>query len=774
MKRYRKNNNNITIKSNNLNSAIYLIIVESPSKCSKIEGFLGSQYACIASLGHLRCINGLKQINTKDKFQPNFSIIENKENHVSQMKAIISKFNESRILLATDDDREGECIAWHICELFQFNISTISRIKFHEITKSAIVKAVNNPTTIDMDIVNSAIARQVLDVIVGFKISPLLWTYLYNNKDNPLSAGRCQTPALRLVYENDKLDRNNSSYFYKIKGKFSDMKLIFTLNATFDENELSLSFIKKNKKFEHILSKGKIGKKIDSSPQPFSTSNLLQYACNTLSLNSQKIMQLCQELYQKGYITYMRTDSKKYSPEFIQNCHDYISDTFGDKYKNEDKNIVNSNKNNPHEAIRVTHIYTKNLNEANPKLNSLYKIIWKNTIESCMKPAEYKTVLYHLSSPDDLHYDYKHEIPIFLGWKILQNNKSDTDNITLYLDSKINQVIPFNEIYSECCYHGNTPYYNESSLVKTLEKIGIGRPSTFASIIQTLIDRNYVNVTDIEGQTIEVTLYQLQHNNKLVSIKKNETHGSEKRKLKITNIGIMALEFLCNNFNDLFSYDYTSKMEDDLDKICSKEISEWFTICKTCYNDIGKLSKNIKSISKHGFQLDETHIFCFEKYGPVIKKISQNDETPEYFKVKPEFHNIDIDAIKNYSINDMIQRDNNIGKYKGHDILIKNGKYGPYIECNDVRETIKNIDPNNITLEQAIQILESKNDNSSILRTINENFSIRKGKYGPYIFYKTDSMPKPKFLNLKKFPHGYLSCDADVLLHWISQTYKIQ
>ena len=766
---------NNTIKSNNINSAIYLIIVESPSKCSKIEGFLGSQYACIASLGHLRSINGLKQIDTKDNFQPKYSNIESKEQHIRQMKTIISNFNEKRILLATDDDREGEAIAWHICEIFKFNITTISRIKFHEITKNAIVKAVNNPTHINMDLVHSAIARQVLDVIVGFKISPLLWTYLYNNKDNPLSAGRCQTPALRLVYDNDKLDRSDSSFHFKVKGSFSDRKIIFTLNKSFETNDGTLSFIKLNKKFTHQLSKGKEGTKYESPPKPFNTSNLLQQACNILNINSQKVMQLCQELYQKGYITYMRTDSQKYSPEFIQNCHNYISDTYGDQFKNQESNIINLNKNNPHEAIRITHIHTKTINETNSKLNSLYKIIWKNTIESCMRKAEYKTVLYHLSSPNDVKFEYKHEIPVIIGWKIMQNAKNnDLDQITLFLDSNIGKQLHYNEIYSECIFQGNTPYYSESSLVRTLEKIGIGRPSTFSSIIQTLIDRNYVVVTDIDGNTLDVILYQLTNDNKLVSIKKKESYGCEKRKLKITNVGIMALEFLCSKFNDLFSYDYTSKMESDLDKICNKEIIEWHSICKKCYNDIRDCSKDIAKVSKHGFQIDDNHIFSFEKYGPIIKKLSNSEQTLEYFKVKPEFNNIDINDIHKFSIDDLIQKDNVIGKYKEHDIVIKNGKYGPYIECNERRETIKNIKPEEITLEQAIQILENKEENNSILRVINDNFSIRKGKYGPYIFYKTSTMPKPKFLNIKKFPHGYLSCEKDVLLDWILQTYKVQ
>ena len=771
--KYKKNYTNVkTNISKNINTAIYLVIVESPSKCNKIEGFLGPQYACVATMGHLRTISGLKQINTKDKFQPSYDIITTKEDHIKNLHSVINKFNKKRIFLATDDDREGEAIAWHICEIFNLDINT-NRIKFHEITQTAIINAINSPEKINIKLVESAIARQVLDVVVGFKISPMLWTYLYNNKDNPLSAGRCQTPALKLIYENENIDRSNTSFHYKIKGYFTDKSILFINNHIFDSDTEALKYINNNKQFIHTLTKGKEGKKLENPPIPFNTSNLLQFACNSMNTNSQNIMKMCQDLYQKGHITYMRTESKLFSQEFVNNCRTMISNKFGEKYVNKNDNIVNKNKNNPHEAIRVTNINIHSINDSNnPRLNTLYKIIWKNSIESCMSPANFKTIMYHISAPNNFSFDYKEEIPIFLGWKQLNNGKDNYSDNSLYLNNLVDKHVLYKEIFNECGYKGSTPYYNESSLVKTLEKLEIGRPSTFSTIIHTLIDRNYVINTDISGQDINYNVYKLE-NDSITQTQKTETHGNEKNKLKITNIGVMAIEFLCKHFNDLFSYDYTKKMENDLDKICTYEIEEWHTICKECYDNINEYSKSIKKIEKNGFAIDENHIFCFEKYGPIIKKI-QNNEV-EYFKVKPNLHDINFDSIiKNkYTVNDLIQTENIIGHYKDNSIILKHGKYGYYLEWGTTKENIKNINPLDIDLDKAIEILENKGENTNIIRYLTDYMSIRRGKFGPYIFYKTDEMAKPKFLSLKKFPEGFLTCPIENIIDWIYKTFDI-
>jgi DNA topoisomerase-1 len=270
-------------------SAIYLVIVESPSKCSKIENYLGPQYACIASVGHLRYIPGLKSINIKQNYNVTYEFIEKKKQHIYDMKNLIQNFNTDNIFIATDDDREGEAIGWHICEIFNLNINTTKRIIFREITKTAITNAVQNPKTINMNIVKSAIARQVLDLIVGYRISPLLWKHIYNNKDNPLSAGRCQTPTLKIIYENSLIDRKNE-YDHKINGIFTSKKLIFTLNKHIETKDKIESFLDLSRKHEHILSQGKDSKSILNPPKPFNTSKLLQHCSNAMSTSPNIIM----------------------------------------------------------------------------------------------------------------------------------------------------------------------------------------------------------------------------------------------------------------------------------------------------------------------------------------------------------------------------------------------------------------------------------------------------------------------------------------------------
>ena len=774
-----KKSSSTTISSKHMNSAIYLLIVESPSKCHKIEQFLGPQYACIASMGHLRRITGMKSINTKDKFQPSYEIITTKEKHIMEMKTIIKKFNKNRIFIATDDDREGEAIAWHLCELFDFDTANISRIKFHEITQKAIVNAVNAPGKINMDLVNSAIARQVLDVIVGFKISPLLWTYLYNNRENPLSAGRCQTPALRLIHENELIDRSSQSISYRIKGDFTSQKIPFVLNSMFDDTSEIEKFLQLNIGFDHKLSLGNSGKRTEKPPLPFNTSNLLQYVCTTMNTSTQQVMKMCQELYQSGHITYMRTDSKTYSKEFVANCHKFISSKYGDKYLNTQTSLSHSNINNPHEAIRVTNIHISTISDTkNPRLNTLYRIIWKNTIESCMAPATYSTQQFNISAPEEKSFGYKDEVPVFLGWRVLVRNTEDKKPLSFgeYLKSLTNTVpIPYKKLYNECSYKSGTPYYNESSLVKTLEKLGIGRPSTFASIIQTLVDRKYVENTDIEGIEFKCDILTLQCGTNTVERKQQtEVFGGEKNKLRITNIGLMAIKFLCENFDDFFSYGYTERMEQNLDKISSSEIEEWYLICKECYDDIKSHSKQIKHVSKHGFQIDETHTFCFEKYGPII--IKKDGDNIEYLKVRNDIP-IDIKTLneQKYTLDELVlSAENSIGTYNDEPIFIRNGKFGHYLECGNIRETVKNIkDPSKITLSIALDILQNRS-NTGILRELSNNLSIRKGKFGPYVFYKTPTMPKPSFFNIKKFPVGFMTCSQEDIIKWLEKTYDIQ
>lgn len=799
----------------NLN-AKYLLIVESPSKCSKIEGFLGSEYCCIASKGHIRTIEGLKSIDTKNTFEPKFSIIDEKKSHIEFMRSVISRFSKSNIILASDDDREGEAIAWHICEVFELPIQTTKRIIFHEITKTAIINAVQNPTIINMNLVHAQHARQVLDMIVGYKISPYLWRYLYFNKSNSLSAGRCQTPALRLVYDNNINKKTDLETKYKTIGNFTSNNVIMNLNYEFETQEQILGFLTQSKTFEHNITVGSTKKTIKQPPKPLNTSKLLQLANNVLHISPKETMSICQTLYQNGHITYMRTDSTKYSKDFLNKAEDYIvkqwktPDYVGKLDKIEQKDI-----NNPHEAIRVTHINMPYLSDCeNSRMSSLYRLLWRNSVESCMSEALYNSTEIKVSAPLDKHYLYNIEIPVFLGWKIVKEKKDvdcekyghDTDNeksyktpqkgvknhtekqnnpssLLMFFQSleKSGKPIQYNYLESNVVVRNKHQHYTEASLINKLEELGIGRPSTFATLIETIQERGYVKRMDIEGEKVKCTEYKLRNDgfNGIIETKEEEKiFGNEKNKLVIQPLGVITIDFLLKYFQQLFSYDYTKQMEDNLDYVSSGEENDWAKLCKNCYNEIKELSKELTTLAKQVYPIDDTHDYIFEKFGPVIRN-KLKDGTFEYKQAKKDMK-IDFEKLKNreYTLDELYEIKNDcLGKYEDEDIFIKNGKYGLYVEWGEKKESIKKIEKpiDEITLQDVIDYLgtDKTQRNKSVLRIITPELSIRKGKFGAYAFYQREDMHKPEFYNIKKFPEGFISCDQNVLIDWLKETYKI-
>uniref|UniRef100_A0A6C0DQU5 DNA topoisomerase n=1 Tax=viral metagenome TaxID=1070528 RepID=A0A6C0DQU5_9ZZZZ len=790
-------------------TAKYLIIVESPSKCSKIESYLGEEYCCIATMGHIRSIEGLKSIDTKNGFKPTFSNIDEKKGHIESIRPIISKFHYKNILIASDDDREGEAIAWHICEVFNLPVDTTPRIIFHEITKPALLKAVREPTTINMKLVQAQHARQVLDIIVGYKISPHLWRYLYNDKTNSLSAGRCQTPALRLVYDNEqeKGVGKGIETKYKTTGHFFSYDIPFLLDFEFKEENQIMDFMEKTVNFNHFLDVGSPASNKKGAPKPFNTSKLLQQANNLLHMSPKETMNHCQTLYQNGFITYMRTDSTKYSAVFLDVVGKYILETWKKTdYLGDKSGLENMDASNPHEAIRVTHIEQSSLpiTTDNKRMASLYRLIWKNTVESCMSDYLYKAVPVYITAPNSHKYEYRLEIPTFLGWKVLNQEKKygidventddgenmneiplkmDPGSLLLYFQSieMSKQPIIYNKITTAISIQKNHSYYSEASLINKLEKLGIGRPSTFATIVDTIIERGYTKKMDIEGDKMVCSEFTLIKS----TIKKEEKEkvfGQEKAKLVIQPVGIITLEFLVKHFEKLFSYDYTKHMEEALDEISSGKTTEWSQLCRGCYNEIKDLSKPISSLEKQLYVLDNTHDFIFERYGPVIR-VRADDGTFSYISINKEIK-IDLDKLKRgeYTVADLQDITNRcLGKYEDDDLYLKNGKFGPYVQWGENKESIKNIGKPivSLTLEDVIAFLENKEDNPtlrnrSILRILSPEVSIRTGKFGAYAFYKQNTMPKPQFLSIKKFPDGYMKCDANVLLEWLYKTYNLQ
>ena len=743
-----------------------LVIVESPAKCKKIESYLGSGYKCIASFGHIRQIaNGLKSIDTKNNYEVVFKTIVSKGKYIKSLREWIKKSKE--VILATDDDREGEAIAWHICKTFNLSVLSTKRIIFHEITKPAIKTAINNPTVINMNTVNAQLARQVLDLLVGYTISPILWKHISRNTKGSLSAGRCQTPALRLVYEQQKLINSSpGKKVYETTGLFTNKNLSFVLNYNYNsENEME-KFLEESVNFEHKYSvtNPKVVKK--NPPIPFTTSTLQQKASNEYNFSPKQTMRLAQTLYENGLITYMRTDSIKYSKEFVKTAKKYIKSQYGNGYvtKNLEKLINNgenkkkkeNNAQEAHEAIRPTKIDVNSITVAG-KITArevkLYNLIWKNTVESCMTAATYNSITAKITSPEKHSYKYSSEEVIFPGWKIVAGYEKENKEYKYLLSLKEGKILEYKEIYSKVTLKDLKKNYTEARLVQMLEKKGIGRPSTFSSLISKIQERGYVNKENVEGKKIKCTDFKLVEAD-LEEIDTERVFGNEKNKLVIKPIGIIVYEFLEKHFDDLFNYDYTKHMEDELDKI-SNGNKIWHTLCNDCHKQINKSSKNIKDSHRETYRIDENHIYMIGKYGPVIKY--ENGDETSFKSVKK---NIDMEKLKNgeYTLKEIVDLNKvgsnniNLGEYEGEDVILKKGKYGMYITYKGKNSSISHIKKKmeKVDLKDVLDVLKGKKtSNPNILKVITDEISVRKGKYGPYVFYKTKKMSRPKFIPMK-------------------------
>ena len=797
-----------------------LLIVESPAKCKKIEEYLGPGYKCIASFGHLRELPSLSNIKIEEGFKPTYQIINNalKKKQIDLLRKEIKKADE--VIIATDNDREGEGIGYHLLELFNLPLST-KRIVFNEVTEKALQQAVKTPRTIDMSMVHAQQARQILDLLVGFKITPMLWKFISQNSEKSLSAGRCQTPALRLVYDNQKeIDSADNKKVFNTTGYFTNMNLPFELNHQFEEEDETVDFLDKTADHNHIYNCLQPTKVYKQPPEPFTTSRLQQLASNECHFSPKETMKLCQSLYEGGYITYMRTDSKKYSADFLETTKKYILTNYEEKYINENIDVLccrvdtdieteqsktkqsksikttkqsQKSKDNlaqeAHEAIRPTNISLKDLPEKiNPRERRMYKLIWENTLESCMASAIYNSVKAQIQSYKSLVFQYTSELIAFPGWKIVKNKFSTDSKEFQYLQTiKQNQTIKYNKVVSKVTIKNVKMHYTEARLVQLLEDKGIGRPSTFSMLIDKIQERGYVKKEDVKGKTIIVKDYELE-NDEISEVEATREFGNEKNKLVLQPLGKIVMEFLDKHFLDLLNYDFTREMEEDLDNI-SKGTHDWTKLCKRCNDKLDTIITQVKETQKSKFEIkiDETHVYTIAKYGPVIKCVEKVDgkKTTIYKSIKKNME-IDIDKLENggYILEELIDNDIekqankqanqiNLGKYEDKDVILKKGKFGLYITCGEVSKTLKqfgNRPIESIQLDEVIPLLE---EGSNMVREVSTNITIRKSKKGDYIFFKTSKMKKPKFFALKDFEEDYKTCDIDVLKSWLKEKHDI-
>lgn len=791
-----------------------LVIVESPAKCKKIEGYLGAGYKVIASFGHLRTIEGMEAIDISNNFQTSYSIIQ-EDLKLKQIEKIRSEIlNAKEVILALDGDREGEAIAWHICDLFGLSFETTKRIIFNEITEKAIQQAILYPKNVDMNLVNAQQARQILDILVGFTISPILWKCISRKHNGSLSAGRCQTPALRLVYDN-YLDIKSSAgkELYNTYGYFTNMNLLFELNKPFETKEYARNFLTQcvNIEFSCLATEPK--KTIKKTPEPLTTSNLQQLSSNELHLSPKDTMKYAQQLYENGYITYMRTDSKKYSKDFIDNVKTYISSNYQDKYINPniDGLVVGGTSNSEitnkkikktsndktkcpppqeaHEAIRPVNINKCNItidenHGLHQKAIKLYELIWRRALESCMASAQYNSITVKLPAPCDTIFEYKSEQVIFPGWQIVENKVNASNNEYNYLiNLKPDTKMKAKKIESKFVIGELKSHYSESRLVQLLEEKGIGRPSTFASLIDKIQERGYVEKQNVKGQEVECCDLSLNDNGVVVENIVKREYGNEKNKLVIQPLGIIVIEFLLKQFPDFFNYEYTKNMEDDLDLI-AKGQKMWSSLCSSCYEELNRITHELKDAKKISYQIDEQHSLIIGKYGPVIKCVDpNNNKNVKFLKVRKDLDIEKLDRNCDIQLQDILDPDESkgaIGKYRGVDLFVKKGKYGLYAQWGQEKSPLKefgNRPIENITYLEVLNVLDKDVLDPSkpvgFVRDLAPNLNIRTGKFGDYIFYKKPRAKKPEFLKLNGFNEDYKTCNKELLLNWIKQTYKI-
>ena len=564
-----------------------LIIVESPSKCKIIEKYLGSKYKVIASCGHFRSLHKLEQINT-ETLEIKYSVTKPKI--VKLLKEECELADE--VILATDNDREGEAIAWHICQVCKLPLST-KRILFSEITEKALKTAIESPTTLNINRIYSQQSRQVIDLYIGFKISPLLWKHIQHK----LSAGRCQTPALRMIYDQEQLIESQLyNTHFSVYGLFTSNQIEFKapniINTEVD------SFLEKCKNYTFSITKGETKKITSSPPNILITSTLQQKASQVLGMSPKNTMHNAQVLYENGLITYMRTDSPYYSDDFLKDASEYITTTYGKEYVGEIKNGTSKT----HEGIRITQLFVQTI-DIEPSVNRLYDFIYRHTIQTCMSNYIGATTLYSL----DYGFTYLSCKPIFNGWKINNKEKEGKDWGT-YLDH-LNKV-SYSTIYAEERILEQEFHFNEAQLIRKLEKENIGRPSTFTGILESI--EKYVDKGKIKGKMLLLKQYEMKNDSIIIS--QQEKQIEEENKLIITPLGKQVSEFCLKHFSSIFEYKYTERMETELDQIESGT-NDWKSVVKGCISQVD----SVLNVDAPKMNYRSLHCGEWKKHVMVIK-----------------------------------------------------------------------------------------------------------------------------------------------------------
>lgn len=738
-----------------------LVIVESPAKAKTIEGFLGKEFTVKSCFGHVVDLSKKDLgVDIAKDFQPIYIVSPDKKKIVNDLKKI-AKESET-VWLASDEDREGEAIAWHLMNALALKEDQTKRIVFHEITKSAITEAINNPRKIDKNLVDAQQARRVLDRLVGFELSPLLWRKIKSS----LSAGRVQSVAVRLIVEReDEIKAFSSTSTYRIQADFiidndeKRKKITAELNKRFGEKKATIAFLEKCKssifKIEDIETKP--AKK--SPAPPFTTSTLQQEASRKLGFSVANTMRVAQQLYESGKITYMRTDSVNLSKMALSMAKEMITESYGSDYVKTRQYITKSKgAQEAHEAIRPSYLNKRSI-EGDNSQKKLYDLIWKRTIASQMSDAllEKTNVTIGISRTDE-KFIARGEVIKFDGfWKVYMESTDEDVNESeegLLPPLTAGEELTLQEMTAQQKFTLQPPRYTEASLVKKMEELGIGRPSTYAPTISTIQKRGYIIKEDRPGFTRKFNLILLK-NNCLTEEEKTENFGYEKAKLFPTDIGTVVNSFLVQHFENILDYNFTASIEEEFDEIAEGKLV-WNKMIRDFYDPFHKqIEKTLEQSKKFSGekllgrdpQSGENVYVKIGRYGPMVQ-IGEGDGT-----IKPRFAGLkkgqSIDTMTLEEAMELFKLPRQLGLFEISEVIVSTGRFGPFVKHKSTFYSLKNEDdPLKITLDQAIDLIHEKRkkEKEKLIKSFAEDdkLKILNGRFGVYISYDRQNYKIPK------------------------------
>lgn len=747
-----------------------LLIVESPAKAKTIEKILGSEFQVRSCFGHIRDLQKAGMgINMERNYEPAYIVPPEKEKVVKELKSLANKSDE--VWLATDEDREGEAISWHLCEVLGLDPRKTKRIVFHEITKPAIQAAVENPRTVDMNLVMAQQARRVLDRIVGFELSPVLWRKI--SMRNNLSAGRVQSVAVRLIVEREReINSFVPTSSFKIEALFSAKDLSgkpVTFKAEGKKQntaEDAETYLKNCIGAVYTVNdiQVKPGKK--SPAPPFTTSTLQQEASRKLGYGVSRTMMLAQKLYESGKITYMRTDSVNLSNTALADLTHTIKEMYGEKY-HQFRKYKNKNESaqEAHEAIRPTYMSQTTVDDADCK--KLYELIWKRTMACQMADAETEktTAKISISTQKEEELTAQGEVLKFDGFLKVYREDRDEEDLTeeeqegMLPPLSVGQQLPLKEMKAVERYTRPAPRYTEASLVKKLEELGIGRPSTYAPTISTILKRGYVEKRDKEGIKREYRVFVLKKDT-VNKLKESETTGAEKSKLFPTDLGMVVTDFLIQYFDDIMDYGFTARIEEEFDEVAAGKM-KWYRMIDDFYlpfkKDVDKTIETAERASGERFLgvdpiTGKRVIARMGRYGPMVQMgDSEGDEKPYFASLKRDQS---IETITLEEALDLFKLPLTLGEYEGQEVYVNAGRFGPYIKFGEQFISLpKGEDPLEVDMERAIELIKEKQKaDAPIAQYDNKPVTKGKGRFGPYI--KWNGM----FINVpRRYNHDQLS-----------------